>query len=190
MAQYARRFGEGFIRASTEGMIRNEEDILISGESLDTMTDEECAAFGRPRIPDPAPTPEGMVEFGRDLINVDGKPAWDITLAPAPTPTMFPLPNISDRQFSAGLCRLGMITFDEALAFTGNGTIPSMLQAMLDVLPDEALEGELSPRQDAMLFLAGAKEYEFAHPLVDVLRQAQGWTPEKLREEWTVWLTL
>jgi len=104
------------------------------------------------------------------------------------------LPDISDRQFGAGLWHEQIITYDEFLAFIGPGTLPAAAQAIVDQLPDDDT-GQPTPRKEAIGFLAGSKIYEFAHPLVEIVRQSMEakdprWTPAYLRDRWTFWSTL
>lgn len=191
MAQYGQQIGKDWYLRNNTPVMWNDDGVFISLESLDSMSDIECAKFGVPRIPEPSTAaPTGQVETGRVLVDVDGQPQWQLTFGEAPKVVLPPLPNISDRQFAYGLYGLNLITFGEALAFTSNGAIPAMLQELVDTLPDSDVEGERTPRKDAMMFLSGAKEYEFAHPLVDVLRQSKGWSVDELRTNWSEWLKL
>lgn len=112
----------------------------------------------------------------------DGSPI----VSDEPPPT---LPAITDRQFGRGLWGDGVITFPECAAFVATGVIPAALQDLVDTLPDDDT-GRPTPRKEAIVFLTGAKDYFFDHPLVDVIRQRQGWSVERLRERWAVWATL
>lgn len=99
------------------------------------------------------------------------------------------LPDISDRQFGRGLWEDGIITFEECESFVSIGSIPASLQLIVDSLPDDDT-GNPTPRKEAIIFIKGAKLYMFDHPLVDTIRQVQGWTIEHLKERWLIWSTL
>ncbi|MBY0252868.1 MAG: hypothetical protein K2X54_16065 [Methylobacterium organophilum] len=96
---------------------------------------------------------------------------------------------ISDRQFAEGLWHEGIIAYPEFLAFVGPGTIPKALQDILDTLPDDET-GQPTPRKVAIGLVTGAKEYRRDNPLVDIVRQAHGWTTEELDGRWRTWATL
>jgi len=131
------------------------------------------------------PCPEGTTEFH----TFDGQESFSAPMA-APTPP----PDISDRQFAAGLWEDGIITYADFLDFIGPGKIPAPMQAIVDTLADDDT-GQPTPRKMAVGFLTGSKTYEFAHPLVEEFRQAMAaqdkkWTPDFLRQQWLTWATL
>ncbi|MET3481529.1 hypothetical protein [Methylobacterium sp. 1973] len=115
----------------------------------------------------------------------DGK-----AFGPVPAMPLPPVPVvISDRQFGEGLWHDGLITFDEYIAFVGPGTIPPALLKILDTLADDDT-GQPTPRKIAIGLVTGAKEYQRTNPLVDIVRDAQGWTTEQLDEHWRAWAAL
>ena len=129
---------------------------------------------------------------GPDVVLLTQQPGlrgWDefvasgIPIAPA-VPEV-----ISDRQFGEGLWHDGLISFEDYIAFVGPGTIPAPLQAILDTLPDDDT-GAPTPRKVAIGLVTGATEYRLSEPLVDVVRQAQGWTVEELHDHWRAWAAL
>ncbi len=71
---------------------------------------------------------------------------------PAPVPQ-----TISPRQFAQEAWSRNYMTYDEALAFAGAGTVPAALDALLNQLPDE--QGKL-----VRLFIVGSLSYDRAHP--------------------------
>lgn len=114
--------------------------------------------------------------------------AGNLVIAPYEPPPA-PLPAITDRQFGEGLWREKLISFDEYLAFVGPGTVPSPLLAIIDTLPDDDT-GNPTPRKVALGLVTGAQTYAFDNSLVDVVRQAQGWSQDYLRERWAEWAQL
>lgn len=66
---------------------------------------------------------------------------------------------ISDRQFFQQAAVAGIITQAEAIAAVQTGTIPSMLQTIIDGLPDA------DQKFAATMLLAGATQFERNHPL-------------------------
>lgn len=135
--------------------------------------------------------PEPAFVMWPEQDGVQTQPALDAVLtyhglgAPAPAS----LPDITPRQFATGLWTDKVITFAECDTYVAARTIPAALQAILDALPDDDT-GDPTPRKDATLLLRGAATFAFAHPLVDTIREAQGWTPEHLTERWAAWAAL
>ena len=87
--------------------------------------------------------------------------AW---VADGNTPTPYTAPVIvpgviSDRQFFQQAAVAGIITQAEAIAAVATGTIPSMLQMIVDDLPDA------DQKFAATMLLAGATQFERNHPL-------------------------
>lgn len=103
---------------------------------------------------------------------------------PAPVPAV-----ISDRQFGQGLWHDGLISYEECEVFVSVGTIPKALQDIIDTLADDDT-GQPTPRKEATILLKGAKEYQRANELVDVIRQAQKWTVDQLDQHWRGWAAL
>lgn len=101
------------------------------------------------------------------------------------------LPDLSPRQFAEGLWSDGIISFEEADAYVTTRAIPDALLAILqsDLFPDDNT-GAPTPRKTAALLLKGATAFQFAHPLVDTIRQGQDWDVEHLRARWAVWAML
>jgi hypothetical protein len=199
MNRYARN-GPNWVEVPRDSMICNTDGIAVSWDTIESWTSDQCAEFGLSRIVDGPGVPSGFYETGRSLVDVDGVPTLKRLYAeyevfqPTEPPSPVPLfeespPHISDRQFGRGLWEEKIITFDECSAFVSSGVVPPPLQAIIDTLPDDDT-GEPTPRKIAIIFIQGAKEYQFDHPLVDVVRQAQQWTVEHLRERWTYWATL
>lgn len=113
--------------------------------------------------------------------------AWVVEALPPPPPP--PMPTLTKGQFGEGLWRDELVSYDEYLAFVGPGVVPPPLLAILDALPDDDTDRP-TPRKVATGLVVGAKTYIFDDPLVDVVRQAQGWTPEYLRDRWLAWAIL
>lgn len=96
------------------------------------------------------------------------------TLEPYALPSP-PVPQqISDRQFFQMSAIDGIITQDEALAAVATGTIPPVLQAIVDGIQD--------PDQQfaAKMLLSGATVFERDHPLTDAVGSSLGWTKEQI----------
>lgn len=70
---------------------------------------------------------------------------------PEPVPA-----TISPRQFAQEAWSHDYMTYDEALAFAGTGTVPAALDALLNQLPEE--QGKL-----VRLFIVGSLSYERGH---------------------------
>jgi len=170
------------------------EDVTFQGVTASYATvmlwsDAEREAFGVFTVPEPGSAPEGQMEASRLLVDKDGRPSWAVTYQPAPPPVLPSLPSITDRQFGCGLWDEKIITFEDCEAFVSVGTIPAPLMVLVNTLADDTT-GEPTPRKDAILFIKGAKEYHFDHPLVDLVRELRGWTVAYLRARWAVWATL
>ena len=105
---------------------------------------------------------------------------------PEPEPPAQVPPVISDRQFGQGLWHDGLISYAECEAFVSVGAIPKAMQDIIDTLADDDT-GQPTPRKEATILVKGAKEYQRSNELVDVIRQAQGWTVEQLDEHWRAW---
>lgn len=86
-------------------------------------------------------------------------------------------PPISDRQFAHALWRRGVITKEEALAFVRVGAIPASLAGLIQALPAEE-------QDDAEMLVSGSITFDVAHPLVDSLARAFGWTTQELHDFW------
>lgn len=85
---------------------------------------------------------------------------------PVPPP---PVPSeISDRQFFQQLAIEGIITQDEALAAVQTGTIPAVLQKIVDQMADDQKFG-------AKMILSGATIFQFNHPMTIGIAMAYGW---------------
>lgn len=149
---------------------------------------------------DAAPIPAGAVEIGPEdfarLVTAPQGWRWaDGALVARDVPARpRPLPDLSDRQFARGLWGDGVITYADFLGFIGPGSIPGPIQVIVNTLADDDT-GAPTPRKEAVGFLTGAKSYAFAHPLVEVFRQAMAaadprWTSDYLRARWAVWATL
>lgn len=83
-------------------------------------------------------------------IDAGGVPdPYIVPLAPVPT-------TISPRQFAQEAWSRDYMTYDEALAFAGAGTVPAALDVLLNQLPDE--QGKF-----VRLFIVGSLSYERGH---------------------------
>ena len=78
------------------------------------------------------------------------------------------IPDIDPRQFGQGLWMGGLISYEEFIAFVGQGTIPPALAKALADLPDDDT-GAPTPRKLATGLITGALSYQRANPLVDQL---------------------
>jgi hypothetical protein len=86
-----------------------------------------------------------------------------------------PVPQeISDRQFFQQAAVAGVITQAEALAAVQTGTIPAVLQAMVDAIQDA------DERFAATMILSGATIFERNHPLTEAIGVGAGWTSEQI----------
>ncbi|WP_311276173.1 hypothetical protein [Methylobacterium sp. WCS2018Hpa-22] len=84
---------------------------------------------------------------------------------------------ISDRQFFQQLAIDGVIDRAEALAAVRTGDIPAKLVVLISDLPADA-------RFNAEMLISGAITFLRSHPLSDVIRNALGWTPQRLADFW------
>lgn len=90
---------------------------------------------------------------------------WEMEEPPPPVPTQ-----ISDRQFFQQAAVAQIITQAEALAAVQTGTIPSVLQTIVDGIADP------DQKFAATMLLAGATVFERNHPLTEAVGAALGWT--------------
>lgn len=112
------------------------------------------------------------------LVGVDGPmqqeyQAWldaGNTLEPYIPPAPSVPQMISDRQFFQQAAVAQIITQAEALAAVQTGTIPSMLQMIVDGIADP------DQKFAATMLLAGATVFERNHPLTEAVGAALGWT--------------
>lgn len=88
------------------------------------------------------------------------------------TPTV-PL-TISDRQFFQQAAILGIISQPEALAAVQTGTIPPVLQSIVDGIQDP------TEKFAATMLLAGATVFERNHPFTNAVGAALGWSNEQI----------
>jgi hypothetical protein len=87
-------------------------------------------------------------------------------IATAPTPVE-PVPaSITDRQFALEARDRGFITQAEAVAFVTVGTLPSALASIVAALPSTA------ERDDAVIAIAGATQFDRTHPLTLTIGEA------------------
>lgn len=92
-----------------------------------------------------------------------------------PEPEMPPVPQtISDRQFFQQAAILGIITQAEALAAVQTGTIPPVLQSIVDGIQDA------SEKFAATMLLAGATVFERNHPFTNAVGVALGWSSQQI----------
>lgn len=90
-----------------------------------------------------------------------------------PPPVPVP-PIISDRQFFQQAAVLGIITQAEALAAVKTGTLPTVLQDIIDA------EADADKRFAMSMMLSGATIFERAHPMTDPIGEALGMTVEQI----------
>lgn len=93
--------------------------------------------------------------------------AWMMEEPPAPI-----LP-ITRRQFFQQAAIAGFITSDEALAAVQTGTIPAIMQAVIDGMPTEL-------QFAAKMLVAGATVFERDHPLTEGIGASLNQTSEQL----------
>jgi len=96
------------------------------------------------------------------------------------TPAAVVYPDLSDRQFFQGLAEFGIITWEEAEQAVGPGTLPAQFAAILEV----AFAGDPLMLSRARVKVTGATKFEYADPMVPLIRLHMGWTPEQLNEFW------
>lgn len=83
-----------------------------------------------------------------------------------------PVPVVSRRQFFQQAATAGDISPAEALAAVQTNAIPATMQAFIDALP-------LGDQFGAQMLIAGASEFDPAHPLSTGYAMATGKTPEE-----------
>jgi hypothetical protein len=103
------------------------------------------------------------VEYDGHVLEV-----WEMD---APPPD---IPDVSDRQFFQQAAVAGIITQAEALAAVQTGTIPPVLQAVVDGIADA------DEKFAAQMILSGATVFHRNAPLTASLGAAFGWTPEQI----------
>lgn len=104
---------------------------------------------------------------------------YDGTTWGEPVPVPPPVPEtISDRQFFQALANLGIITEAEAIAAVATGTLPALLDGLVEAIPDPAA------RFDARMKLCGAVEFSRSQPLVAALGSSFGWSPDQIDDLW------
>lgn len=109
--------------------------------------------------------PETTVLFQRIRDAEDAEPWEEPTPAPDPVPAA-----ISRRQFYTALLATGLLNTDEYFAaLRGDTPLPAPLQTIIDGLP-------LDQQVIATGLLIAATDFQRDHPLVDVFRNAMGWT--------------
>jgi hypothetical protein len=92
-----------------------------------------------------------------------------------PESELLPVPStISDRQFFQQAAILGVISQAEALAAVQTGTIPPVLQSIVDGIQDP------SEKFAATMLLAGATVFERNHPFTNAVGVALGWSTEQI----------
>ena len=92
-----------------------------------------------------------------------------------PPPDLLPVPQIiSDRQFFQQAAIDGIITQQEALDAVKTGTIPAMLQNIVDSISDSM------DKFNAQMLLSGATVFERNHPLVATIENSLNWNSEQV----------
>lgn len=97
-------------------------------------------------------------------------------------PVVEPIIDISPRQFFQGLYKRELISRPEAVAAL-RGTIPPVMQSLMEQLPEDA-------RDDAEFLIVGAKVFERANPVAELIRVLFGWTVEQADDFWRFAATL
>ncbi len=92
-----------------------------------------------------------------------------------PESELLPVPStISDRQFFQQAAILGVISQAEALAAVQTGTIPTVLQSIVDGIQNS------SEKFAATMLLAGATVFERNHPFTNAVGNALGWSTQQI----------
>jgi hypothetical protein len=97
-----------------------------------------------------------------------------------PTPYLAPriVPkDVTDRQFAQGLALAGLITKDEAEAWSFRGVLPDAVAAFVKALPEEDQFG-------ATMLLGGATTFERENPMVASFGKATGMDADALDGFW------
>lgn len=93
-----------------------------------------------------------------------------------------PVPEIIDpisrRQFFAGLEKRGKITKHEALAAVKLGTLPAVMKAVVDNIPDA------DQRYEVDMMLSGASMFERNHEFVPIFANAINWNSKHTDDFW------
>lgn len=98
-------------------------------------------------------------------------------------PVVEPVVDISRRQFFQALYRRDLISKAEALAAISTGATPTVMQSLIDQLPEET-------RDDAEFLIAGATMFERANPVAELIRVLFGWSVEQADDFWRFAATL
>ncbi len=117
-------------------------------------------SFIKPDFPNPLPLPDGKQVCGAQMYtDYFGYMVIDLEMEPPPEP----IADISKRQFYQEAALEGIITQDEAIAVFSSGTIPEILQTVINSLPD-------APTQfQARMLLVGANTFSRDHPMVTMI---------------------
>ena len=123
-----------------------------------------------------------MTQYTRIVINVQTGEQTVIPLTPeeiaeieSRPPEPVPVPStISDRQFFQQAAVSQIITQAEALAAVQTGTIPPVLQTVVDGITDS------DQKFAATMLLSGATVFERNHPFTHAVGTALGWTSEQI----------
>lgn len=84
------------------------------------------------------------------------------------------MPVISDRQFFQQAALMGIITQDEAIAAVKTGTIPVVLQTIIDGITDPI------QKFGAIMLVSGATQFERGHPMVSQIGAALNMSEEQI----------
>ena len=104
---------------------------------------------------------------------LDWKEAGNTPLPPDSLDVYVP-DTISDRQFFQQASILGVISQAEALAAVQTGTIPPVLQSIVDGIQNS------SEKFAATMLLAGATVFERNHPFTNAVGNALDWSSEQI----------
>lgn len=120
-------------------------------------------------------------EYGEPFTGIEGK-NWVIrTVDPSTLSPVVP-ESITRRQCALQLLGMKIITADEALAMTKDGTPPAAVAAVFSQMPvDQALFAKID---------FAAMSYYRSNPLINVMMQANGMTPEQIDDFFILAATL
>jgi hypothetical protein len=115
---------------------------------------------------------------GEQLPLTDEDRAWLETVAATPEPEPV-MPDLTDRQFFQGLAEEEIISWAEAEAAVGPGTIPQELLTILEAAITDPKE-----LARARVKVTGAVTFRFTDALVPIVQAAKGWSDDQLKAFW------
>lgn len=148
-------------------------------------------AFYNTDVNDSIPTDVTYIsdQVWQEFINNPGRRIWrDGHIQQFdPEPIVDQATVVSDRQFIQALAEdsaYKTISWDEAIAWGSNGTLPKLLTDSIVNIPDEAT------RNRTLMLLKSAKTYELNHPASQQLAMLLGWDEARLKGLWNFASTL